>query len=154
MSTTLSPAKTRSALRTSAFVSLQVLVILLMTAVTLRIIGAMWSVVWPLVVALLLTTLTWPPTRCLRRKRCRAALVAAPWAGARAGWPRPRGGGRAVAASAGPRASLLAPAGVVTGVGVPGASQSGDLATGVVDGIQQAREWAAGPPLNIGDGQV
>jgi predicted PurR-regulated permease PerM len=129
---TISPVKTRSALRTSAFVSVQVLVILLMTAVTLRIVGAMWSVVWPLVVALLLTTLTWPPTRWLRRK----------------GW-RP-----ALAASAVTLTFLLLAAGIVVGIAVPVASQSGELATGVVDGIQQAREWAAGPPLNIGDDQV
>jgi predicted PurR-regulated permease PerM len=37
---------------------------------------------------------------------------------------------------------------------VPVSSQSGELATGVINGIQQLREWAAGPPLNIGDDQV
>mgnify|MGYP006199976843 CR=1 FL=1 len=33
-------------------------------------------------------------------------------------------------------------------------AQAGELADGVVNGIQKVREWAAGPPLNIGDAQV
>ena len=39
-------------------------------------------------------------------------------------------------------------------IAVPVASQSGELADGVVEGIQKLREWAAGPPLNIGDDQI
>ncbi len=37
---------------------------------------------------------------------------------------------------------------------VPVASQSSELVSGVEEGIGQLREWAAGPPLNIGDDQV
>jgi predicted PurR-regulated permease PerM len=50
--------------------------------------------------------------------------------------------------------SLLVAAGIVVLIAVPVAAQSGKLADGVVDGIQKIREWAAGPPLNIGDAQV
>jgi predicted PurR-regulated permease PerM len=132
MPATLSSTKTRAALHTSARISLQLLLILLMTGVALWLLGLMWSVVWPLVVALLLTTLTWPPTRFLRRR----------------GW-RP-----ALAASAVTVLSLLVAAGTVVLIAVPVASQSGELATGVVNGIRKLREWAAGPPLNIGDDQV
>ncbi len=67
MSDPLSPGKTRAALRTSARVSLDVLLVLLAAGVTLWLLGKAWSVVWPLVVALLLTTLTWPPARFLRK---------------------------------------------------------------------------------------
>ena len=63
MPATLSSTKTRAALRTTARVSLHMLLILLLAAVALWVLGRMWSVVWPLVVALLLTTLTWPPPR-------------------------------------------------------------------------------------------
>ncbi|MBE1489623.1 AI-2E family transporter [Plantactinospora soyae] len=128
----VSSTKTRAALRTSAHVSLQMLLVLLMTWVALWLLGRAWSVVWPLVVALLLTTLTWPMARFLRRH----------------GW-RP-----ALAASAVTVLFLLVAAGTVVLIAVPVASQSGELVTGVTDGIQQIREWAAGPPLNIGDDQV
>jgi len=132
MPASLSSAKTRAALSTSARISLQMLVILVMTGVALWLLGKMWSVIWPLVVALLLTTLTWPLTRFLRRHRWHPAL----------------------AASTVTVVSLLVAAGIVVLIVVPVAAQGGDLADGVVDGIQQVRVWAAGPPLNIGDAQV
>lgn len=132
MPDSLSSAKTQSALRTSARVSWQMLLILVLAWVVLWILGQMWSVIWPLVVALLLTTLTWPVTRFLRGR----------------GWPP------ALAASVVILLFLLIAAGTVVLIAVPVASQSGQLADGVVDGIQQLREWASGPPLNIGDDQV
>jgi putative heme transporter len=132
MPATLSSTKTRAALRTSARVSLHTLLILLLAAVALWVLGRMWSVVWPLVVALLLTTLTWPPVRFLRRH----------------GW-KPT-----LAASTVTVLFLLIGAGTIVVIAVPVASQSGELATGVVNGIQQLREWASRPPLNIGDDQV
>ncbi len=132
MPASLSSTKTRAALRTSARVSLHMLLVLLLTAVAVWLLGRMWSVIWPLVVALLLTTLTWPVTGFLRRH----------------GW-RP-----ALAASTVTVLFLLVAAGIVVLIAVPVSAQSGELATGVVNGIQQLREWAAGPPLNIGDDQV
>lgn len=103
-----------------------------MAAATLWVLSRMWSVVWPLIIALFLTTLTWPLAAFLRRR----------------GW-RP-----APAASAVTVLSLLAAAGIVALIAVPVASQSGELADGVTEGIQRLREWAAGPPLNIGDDQI
>ncbi|MEU2209652.1 AI-2E family transporter [Streptomyces hygroscopicus] len=132
MPPTFSSAKTRTALRASARVSLDLLLILGMATVTLWLLGLMWSVVWPLVIGLLLTTLTWPPTRFLRRH----------------GWPP------AAAASAVTVAFLLVATGVVALIAVPVASQSGELTDGVVEGIHRVRDWAAGPPLNIGDDQI
>ncbi|MFE9626267.1 AI-2E family transporter [Streptomyces sp. NPDC006527] len=129
---TLSPARTRTALRTSARISADLLLVLVMLTVTLWVLGRMWSIVWPLVVGLLLTTLTWPAARFLRRH----------------GWPP------ALAASAVTVLFLLIAGGVVTLIAVPVASQSGELADGVVEGIQKLRDWAAGPPLNIGDDQI
>ncbi|WP_461081364.1 AI-2E family transporter [Streptomyces deserti] len=128
----LSSTKTRAALRTSARVSVELLLVLVMLAVTLWVLGRMWSVVWPLVVGLLLTTLTWPPARFLRRR----------------GW-KP-----ALAASVVTVLFLLVAMGVVALIAVPVASQSGELTDGVVEGIQRLREWAAGPPLNIGEAQI
>ncbi|MFD6417734.1 AI-2E family transporter [Streptomyces sp. NPDC060194] len=132
MSATLSSARTRAALRTSARVSLESLLVLLFVAVSLWLLGKMWSVVWPLIVGLLLTTLTWPVARFLRRH----------------GW-RP-----ALAASVVTVLFLLVAAGVVALIAVPVASQSGELTEGVISGIEKLRDWAAGPPLNIGDDQI
>ncbi|MFD4765749.1 AI-2E family transporter [Streptomyces niveus] len=132
MSVTLSSTKTRAALRTSARASVELLVILVMAGVTLWLLGRMWSVVWPLIVGLLLTTLTWPLARFLRRH----------------GWPS------ALAASVVMVLFLAAAVGVVALIAVPVASQSGELATGVADGIDKVREWAAGPPLNIDDDEI
>ncbi|MFF0311280.1 AI-2E family transporter [Streptosporangium sp. NPDC004379] len=132
MAAPLNAEKTRTALRTSARISLETLLVVLMTAVALWILGQMWSIVWPLVIALLLTTLTWPVTRFLRRR----------------GWHP------TLAASVVTLLFLLVAAGTVVLIVVPVASQSGELVTGVGDGIQRLRDWASGPPLNFGDSQV
>ncbi|MFD5934157.1 AI-2E family transporter [Streptomyces sp. NPDC060333] len=132
MSDILSPKRAAAALRSSARVSAELLLVFVMAAVALWILGRMWSVLWPLILALFLTTLTWPLAAFLRRY----------------GW-RP-----ALAASLVTVLFLVAATGVVALIAVPVASQSGELADGVVEGIQQLREWAAGPPLNIGDAQI
>ncbi|MEV0774328.1 AI-2E family transporter [Streptomyces sp. NPDC050433] len=132
MSVSLSSAKSRAALRTSARVSVELLVVLVMAGVVLWLLGRMWPVVWPLIVGLLLTTLTWPFARFLRRH----------------GWHP------ALAASVVTVLFLLAAAGVVALIAVPVASQSGELAKGVIEGIDKVREWAAGPPLNIGEDEI
>jgi predicted PurR-regulated permease PerM len=132
MSSPLSSTKTAAALRTSARVSAELLLVLLAAAVTLWVLGRMWSVVWPLIVGLFLTTLTWPLARFLRRH----------------GW-RP-----ALAASVVTVFALLMGAGIVALIAVPVADQSGELADRVVEGIDKLRAWAAGPPLNIGDDQI
>ncbi|WOI61814.1 AI-2E family transporter [Streptomyces fradiae] len=132
MPASLSPTKTAAALRTSARVCVELLLVLVTVSVALWLLGRMWSVVWPLIVGLFLTTLTWPLAGFLRRR----------------GWPP------ALAASVVTVAFLLAATGIVALIAVPVSSQSGELAEGAVEGIQRVREWAAGPPLNIGDDQI
>ncbi|WP_051840191.1 AI-2E family transporter [Streptomyces sp. NRRL WC-3719] len=132
MPASLSPTKTAAALRTSARVCVELLLVLVTVSAALWLLGRMWSVVWPLIVGLFLTTLTWPLAGFLRRR----------------GWPP------ALAASVVTVAFLLAATGIVALIAVPVSSQSGELAEGAVEGIQRVREWAAGPPLNIGDDQI
>ncbi|MFE7278104.1 AI-2E family transporter [Streptomyces sp. NPDC057623] len=132
MSGTLSSKKTRAALAVSARVSVELLLVFAALAAALWGLGRMWSVVWPVIVALILTTLTWPLARTLRRRGLPPAL----------------------AASVVTLLFLLGIVVVVALIAVPMASQSGELADGVVEGIQKVREWAAGPPLNIGDDQI
>ncbi|MEW1929325.1 AI-2E family transporter [Streptomyces sp. NPDC088360] len=129
---TLSSAKTAAALHRSARVSVELLLVLVAAAAALWVLGRMWSVVWPVIVGLLLTTLTWPFAHFLRRR----------------GWPP------ALAASVVTVLFLLVAAGVVALIAVPVASQSGELSDGVTEGIEKLREWAAGPPLNIDDAQI
>ncbi|WP_328883555.1 AI-2E family transporter [Streptomyces sp. NBC_00299] len=128
----LSSGRTRAALATSARVSVELLLVFATVAVTLWGLARMWSVVWPVIIALFLTTLTWPMTRALRRR----------------GWPP------ALAALLVTLLFLLAILGIVALIAVPVASQSGELSDGVVEGIKRMRDWAAGPPLNIGDDQI
>ncbi|MCM4084973.1 AI-2E family transporter [Paractinoplanes hotanensis] len=129
----LNPDKARSALRTSAVLSAQTLLVLAMAYVVLWLLGRAWSVIWPVVVALLLTTLTWPVARFLRyRWKWKPALAAA-----------------FVTVL-----FLVVMAGIIVVIAVPVASQSGELSQGVVDGIQRVREWASGPPLNFGDDDI
>ncbi|MEU8872102.1 AI-2E family transporter [Streptomyces javensis] len=132
MPATLNPTRTRAALRLSARISLELLLILAMAVVVLWALGRMWPVLWPLVLGLLLTTLTWPPARFLRGR----------------GWPP------ALAASVVTVLFLLVATGIVALIAVPVASQSGELTDGVTEGIHQVRQWVAGPPLNIGDAQI
>ncbi|MFD0310464.1 AI-2E family transporter [Streptomyces sp. NPDC127119] len=132
MSASLSYARSRAALRASARISVELLLVLVMTAVALWLLGQMWSVVWPLIVGLLLTTLTWPMARFLRRR----------------GWPP------ALAASLVTVLFLVLAAAVVALIAVPVASQSGELTDRVVDGVHKVRDWAAGPPLNVEDAQI
>ncbi|MEU1053295.1 AI-2E family transporter [Streptomyces sp. NPDC005876] len=132
MPDTLSSARTRAALRTTARVSAESLLVLAMLAVALWLLGRMWSVVWPLIIGLLLTTLTWPLARFLRRHK----------------WPP------ALAASAVTVLFLLVIGGIVTLIAVPMASQTDELTDGVTEGIEKLRDWAAGPPLNIDDSEI
>lgn len=132
MSTRLSSTKSRAALHTSARTSAQLLLVAVAVTAALWLVGQMWSVVWPLVVGLLLTTLTWPLARFLRNHS----------------WPP------ALAASVVTVFALVVAAGIVALIAVPVASESGTLADGVIAGVEQLRTWAAGPPLNIGDAEI
>ncbi|GIE31702.1 AI-2E family transporter [Actinoplanes italicus] len=132
MGTGLNTRRTRGALRQSASISLQLLLVLLATWVALRMLGSAWSVIWPVVIALLLTTLTWPPARFLRKH----------------GWHP------ALAASLVTLLFLLVAIGTLVGIAVPVGAKSGELADQVVAGINELRQWAAGPPLKITDEQV
>ncbi|WP_228980238.1 AI-2E family transporter [Streptomyces sp. DH12] len=132
MPASLSSTKTAAALRTSARVSGQLLLVVVAATAALWLLGRMWSVVWPLIVGLFLTTLTWPLARFLRRH----------------GWAP------ALAASVVTVVFLLVATGIVALIVVPVGAQSAELTDGVVEGIQRVREWAAGPPLNVGDDQI
>jgi predicted PurR-regulated permease PerM len=94
-------------------------------------VGQLWSIVLPVLLALLLSTVLWPPVRFLRRK-LPAALAA-----------------------------LLAVVGLIAVIGglialfVPVISNEGeDLAAQFSSGLESLQNWLSGPPLNLGDNAV
>ncbi len=91
-----------------------------------------WSIVLPVVLALFITSVLWPPTAWLRRHRWPPALAAATVLLA----------GLAVVAGA---VALIVPSVV---------SQSGQIADQSIAGLQKVQTWLTGPPFNLGADQI
>lgn len=94
--------------------------------------GQIWVIVLPIVLALFLTTLLWPGARWLRSHRWPPALAAA----------------TIVLAFLGVLAAVFA---VIV---LPVAEQADDVVTGIEGGLERIEEWVSGPPLNLGDDAV
>jgi predicted PurR-regulated permease PerM len=95
-------------------------------------VGALWSIVMPTLLAVILATVLWPPTAWLCRHRFPPALAAA----------------TVVVAGIVVLAGLIA---LIT------ASVSGSIpqiATSASSGIQAIQEWLSGPPLNLAQSQL
>ena len=95
-------------------------------------IGELWVVVLPILLAIVISTVLWPPTRALTRLGLPAGLAAG--------------------------ATLLGFVGIVGGVValiVPSIiDQSPKLAEQATAGVLQVRDWLRGPPLEIRDEQL
>ena len=107
--------------------TVRLLVVLVGAAVLLWLLGKLWVGVFPILLALIVTTLLWPPTAWLRRRGTPPALAA----------------------------GLVIIGGLVVFFGVLGAitpsmvSQSTELADQAAKGIAQLQERAAQPPFNL-----
>jgi predicted PurR-regulated permease PerM len=95
-------------------------------------IGALWSVVLPVFLAIILATVLWPPTAWLRRHRFPPAL----------------------AASTVLLGGIILLAGLITLIGTSVSGSINQIATSATSGIQSIRDWLAGPPLNLGQSQL
>ncbi|GAB2959775.1 AI-2E family transporter [Saccharothrix stipae] len=95
-------------------------------------IGRLWVVVMPVLLALLITTVLWPPAR----------------------WLRGRGVPAALAASIVLLVGLAVLGGVLALISSSIASGVPEIADSATRALQQAREWMAGPPLNLGKSQL
>ena len=95
-------------------------------------VAALWSVVLPALLAVILATVLWPPTAWLRRHRFPPALAAA----------TVLVGGMVVLA------------GLVTLIGTSVAGSVEQIATSATGGIQAIRDWLSGPPLDLGQSQL
>jgi len=96
------------------------------------IIGLLWVVVFPVIIAVLIATVAWPPVAWLRRHR----------------WPP------AVAAAAVVLAGLAALGLVVVLLARSISGGAAEIAAGAVSGIGRIRLWLAGPPLNLAQSRL
>ncbi|MDN5930036.1 MAG: AI-2E family transporter [Pseudonocardia sp.] len=95
-------------------------------------VAALWSVVLPALLAVILATVLWPPTAWLRRHRFPPALAAATVL---------LGG-------------MVVLAGLIILIGSSVAGSISQIAASATEGIQAIRDWLAGPPLNLGRSQL
>ena len=109
------------------------LVLIAVAAVVLgMLIGRLWTVVLPILLALLLSSVLWPVTAWLRRHRTPPALAA-------------------LLVLLGFLVLLF---GVFAGIAPSVTSQVGDIASQAVGGLQKVQAFVTGPPLNLADAQV
>lgn len=95
-------------------------------------IGALWSVVLPTLLAVILATVLWPPTAWLRAHRFPPALAA----------------GTVLLGG------IVVLAGLLTLISTSVAGSIGQIAASATSGIQAIRDWLSGPPLNLGQSQL
>lgn len=96
------------------------------------IVGKTWVILLPVVLALILCTVLWPPV----------------------GWLRDKGVPPAAAALTALLVALAAIAGVIAAVAPAIVDQATELAEQATAGVVQVRDWLGGPPLNISENQL
>jgi predicted PurR-regulated permease PerM len=95
-------------------------------------IGHIWVVIFPVSLALIVTTVLGPPAAWLRSK----------------GWPA------GVAAAVIVLGFIGAIVGIIAVLTPQVAGQATEVAAGASDGLQKVRDWLTGEPLNLSDGQI
>jgi predicted PurR-regulated permease PerM len=115
----------RTALSSVAGVSWRLLVVVAAIALVGYLLGKVWVVVLPLVLALFVSAVLWPAARFLRTHK----------------WP--------------PALSFLAILiGILAVIVVPVAAQAEEVTDGITGGLASVQDWLGGPPLNLADDQV
>lgn len=119
-------------LKWTASWALRTIVILVAFYLVTKALAPLWVALLPAILALIIATVLWPPTRWLRSK----------------GFPP-------AAAAAGSLLGCLAVIGGVIAAIIPSvASQAPDLANKSTKGITQVQSWLQGPPLNVRPAQM
>ena len=121
-----------SAFARVATLSLRFLLVCAALVVVWYIAGQLWVVLLPILLALLLATVLWPPVRFLRG----------------------RGAPPALAAAVVVVVSLLLLFGLLGGLAPQVTSQSEELADQVTAGLGEVQGYVSGPPFNLGEDQV
>lgn len=122
----------REGLRESAIVALQAVLVVAAVWVLLWVVGKLWVVLLPVLLAIIICTVLWPPVALMRRKGVPPAAAAL--------------------------VMMLVAIGVVAAVIaliVPSVvAQAPELANRATDGVQRLQLWVQGPPLNVRDEQI
>lgn len=111
---------------------LRLIVILVATWMLLQVIGRFWSAVLPVLLALIASTLLWPPTRWLRKH------------GFSVTWS-------AVTALVGGLALII---GIFAALAPSVVDQAPELSENAIKGVNQIRNWLQGPPFNVRPDQI
>ena len=119
-------------LRSSAVVAFQLIAVAAVLWGLSWVVGKTWVIILPVVLALILCTVLWPPVR----------------------WLRGKGVPPAAAALATLLVALAVIAGVIAAVAPAIVDQATELAEQATAGVVQVRDWLGGPPLNISDNQL
>ena len=122
----------REGLRESAIVALQAVLVVAAVWVLLWVVGKLWVVLLPVLLAIIVCTVLWPPVALMRRKGVPPAAAAL--------------------------VMMVVAIGVVAAVIaliVPSVvAQAPELANRATDGVQRLQRWVQGPPLNVRDEQI
>lgn len=129
------PSRSRvflTGLRSTAMVCVQAVIVVAFLWVLMWILGKLWVIVLPVLLAVIVATVLWPPVRWLRAHRVPPALAAL--------------------------LALLGTLGVVAGVlavVVPSViDQTPQLVDHAIDGIHKVTDWVKGPPFNVNEDQI
>ncbi|MEI4274122.1 AI-2E family transporter [Klenkia sp. LSe6-5] len=126
-------ARLSAATRVLATFSWRLLLITAAVVVIGYVLGKLWSsVLLPVVLGLLFSTVTWPLAKLLRRLHFPPAA----------------------AALTSVVLFLAAFVGIMVAIAPPVVSQVEDLAAGVSSGLQSVQNWLSGPPFNLGEEQI
>lgn len=96
------------------------------------IIGRAWIILFPIALALIVSTVLGPPVTWLRKK----------------GWPS------GLAAAVVVLGFIAAAVGIIAILTPQVAGQSSEIASGASDGLQKVRDWLTTGPLGLSDGQI
>ncbi|MFZ2510067.1 MAG: AI-2E family transporter [Gordonia sp. (in: high G+C Gram-positive bacteria)] len=129
------PSRSRvflTGLRSTATVCVQAILVLAFLWVLMWILGKLWVVVLPVLLAIIVATVLWPLVRWLRKHGVPAALAALL-----------------------ALLSAIAVIGAVIGFVVPSViDQTPQLVDHAIDGVKQVQDWVKGPPFNVDEDQM
>lgn len=112
--------------------SLRLVLVALGAVLVWLLIGSLWSVVMPTLLAVILATALWPPTA----------------------WLRGHGFPPALAAATVVLAGIVVLAGLVTLIATSVVGGIPEITTSATSGIQAIQQWLSGPPLNLAQSQL
>ncbi|YAL82809.1 AI-2E family transporter [Dermacoccaceae bacterium W4C1] len=111
----------------SAGWGLRISVILLALWVLMKALAPLWVAILPILLALVISSVLWPPTNWMRKKGLKPAM----------------------AASITLLTTVVVAGAVIAAIGRSFASQAPELARQANNGLRQVQDWVQGPPLNL-----